>query len=45
MHVDRTMCDRCEKVLPLVGLELGDPMVTIVDPNQEISIMHNGAWK
>jgi hypothetical protein len=45
MHVDRTMCDRCEKVLPLVGLELGDPMVTFVDPNEEISVMHNGTWK
>jgi hypothetical protein len=45
MHVDRTMCDRCEKVLPLVGLDLGDPIVTFVDPNDEISVMHNGTWK
>lgn len=26
VHVDRPMCSNCSKILPLIGLELGDPM-------------------
>jgi len=42
--VDREMCPSCEKILPLIGLELGNPVVTFVDPVGRVRKMHNGEW-
>ena len=42
--VDRAMCPSCEKILPLIGLELGNPVVTFVDPVGRVRKMHNGEW-
>jgi hypothetical protein len=44
MRVDREMCWRCEKVLPKVGLELGNPRVTVIDATGASKTMHNGQW-
>ena len=41
---DTRMCNNCEDVLPYVGLELGNPTVTFVDPNGSTRTMHDGAW-
>jgi hypothetical protein len=45
VHVDREMCPSCKKVLPLIGLELGNPMVTFIDPSGRVRTMRNGTWK
>jgi hypothetical protein len=42
--VDKPVCLSCQTLLPLVGMELGNPTVTFVDPYGEISIMRNGSW-
>jgi hypothetical protein len=42
--VDREMCPSCENILPLIGLELGNPAVTFVDPVGRVRKMHNGKW-
>jgi hypothetical protein len=42
--VDREMCPSCEKILPVIGLELGNPVVTFVDPVGRVRKMHNGEW-
>jgi len=44
VHVDRRMCPSCETVLPRLGLELGNPTVTFVDPFGARMTMQNGAW-
>jgi hypothetical protein len=44
VHVDGHLCSRCEAVLPYVGLELGNPTVTFVDPNGSTKTMRDGAW-
>jgi type II secretory pathway pseudopilin PulG len=31
VFVDSKMCNNCERIVPLVGLELGNPTITIVD--------------
>jgi len=41
---DNPLCNNCKSVLPYVGLELGNPTVTFVDPKGEKDIMQNGAW-
>jgi hypothetical protein len=41
---DRPMCNNCPEILPLVGLELGNPMVTFVGPSGGRNTMQNGAW-
>ncbi|MEA2954014.1 MAG: hypothetical protein QOJ96_3534 [Alphaproteobacteria bacterium] len=41
---DTRMCNNCEKILPFVGFELGDPTVIFVDPNGKRRRMQNGAW-
>jgi hypothetical protein len=41
---DRSMCDSCKKVLPVVGLELGNPTVSFVDPAGLRLTMQNGTW-
>jgi hypothetical protein len=45
IHVDREMCDRCENVLPYLGLELGNPTVTFVDVVGHRTTMRDGSWK
>ena len=44
VHTDRSMCDSCTKVLPLLGRALGNPTVTFVSPNGLRRTMRNGAW-
>jgi len=44
VHVDREMCLSCEKILPLIGLELGNPKVTFIDPHGRIRTMRDGRW-
>lgn len=38
IYVDRKLCPNCERVVPLVGLELGNPTLTYVDPEWIFSI-------
>jgi hypothetical protein len=38
IYVDRKLCANCERVVPLVGLELGNPTLTFVDPDRIFSI-------
>lgn len=42
--IDREMCLSCERILPSVGLELGNPEVTFVDPKGRVQIMRDGVW-
>src|SRR5712691_3852157 len=44
VHSDRPMCYGCERLLPYLGLELGNPTVTFVDPAGQSLTMRNGAW-
>jgi hypothetical protein len=44
VFTDRELCNNCERVLPYVGLELGNPTVTFVDPDGSIMTMRDGAW-
>jgi len=44
VHSDRPLCQSCEKLLPYVGLELGNPIVTFVEPRGHTKAMHNGSW-
>jgi hypothetical protein len=38
IYVDRRLCPNCETMIPLVGLELGNPSLTYVDPDRIFSI-------
>jgi hypothetical protein len=38
IYVDRRLCPNCETMIPLVGLELGNPTLTYVDPDRIFSI-------
>lgn len=38
------MCRHCEIVLPKVGLELGNPEVTFIDPFGNVKTMRDGVW-
>lgn len=44
VHADRPMCFRCKKVLPYIGLELGNPTVTFFDPDGWVRTMRDGVW-
>lgn len=44
MFVSRRMCPSCLVVLPLLGLELGNPAVTFVDPAGRRRTMRDGHW-
>lgn len=45
IHVDREMCSTsCPKLLPTLGLELGNPTVTYVGPAGLKKTMRNGEW-
>lgn len=44
--VNEKMCEpSCRRVLPKLGLELGDPRVTFVDDHGRVRIMKKGEWK
>ena len=43
VHTDRPMCNSCNTILPLVGLELGNPTVTFISGGK-IKVMRDGAW-
>jgi hypothetical protein len=45
INVDREMCWSCDRILPLVGLELGNPAVTIIDATGARHTMRNGRWQ
>jgi hypothetical protein len=42
IYIDRDMCANCRSVVPLVGLELGNPNLTFVDP-KTITTIYNGS--
>jgi hypothetical protein len=44
VRVDREMCRSCIRILPLIGLELGNPTVTFTSPSGRVRIMRNGTW-
>jgi hypothetical protein len=44
VHVDRILCPSCQTVLPYVGVEIGNPIVTFVDPKGKRMTMKNGSW-
>jgi len=44
VHVDREMCRSCVRILPLIGLEVGNPTVIFTSPSGRVRIMHNGTW-
>jgi hypothetical protein len=47
LHVvtDRELCTNCKVALPLLGLELGDPIVIFMDPTGAVHEMRNGEIK
>lgn len=42
--VNREMCPSCVQLLPLIGLELGNPTVTFTSPSGRIRTMRDGSW-
>jgi hypothetical protein len=44
VHVDRPMCFSCQKLLPYIGLVLGNPTVTFRGPDGSVRTMRDGAW-
>jgi hypothetical protein len=44
VFVDNPMCLSCRRVLPYVGIELGNPAVTFVDSTGARHTMRNGTW-
>jgi hypothetical protein len=44
VHVDGKLCNNCEAALPYVGLELGNPTVTFIDPKGLTKTMRSGGW-
>jgi hypothetical protein len=44
VHVDREICPSCDAALPYVGLELGNPTVTFVEPTGRRQTIYNGSW-
>ena len=43
--IDRRLCRSCDQVLPRIGLELGDPEVTVIYPNGVHRTMRGGRWQ
>ena len=41
IYIDRDMCANCRSIVPLVGLELGNPALTFVDP-KTITTIYDG---
>lgn len=44
IRVDRKLCPNCQKVLPKIGFELGNPQVEIIDATGSVWIMRDGVW-
>ena len=44
VFVDRPMCWSCRTLLPFIGLELGNPTITFVDPSGRRMTMRDGMW-
>lgn len=44
VYGDKKVCNNYGDILPAVGLELGNPTVTFVNPNGRRQTMKNGAW-
>jgi hypothetical protein len=44
VFTDRAMCNSCKEVLPLLGLELGNPTVTFIDRQGVRRTMRDGEW-
>lgn len=44
MSVDRELCRSCERVLPFVGLHVGNPTVRIIDGTGSTWVMRDGIW-
>lgn len=44
MQVDRRLCRSCEDVLPLLGLQVGNPTVRITDGTGALWVMRDGRW-
>jgi hypothetical protein len=45
IHIDDVMCRRsCPIVLPIAGMEVGNPTVTFVDKFGRRDTMRNGRW-
>jgi hypothetical protein len=46
VHTDRELCaTSCLTVLPKLGLELGNPRVTFIEPSGIRRTMRNGRWE
>ena len=43
--IDRDLCTSCDMVLPYIGLELGDPDVTVIEPSGFHRTMRGGRWQ
>jgi len=44
VRIDRNMCRSCKRVLPKLGLELGNPTVTFINPNGASRTIRDGKW-
>ena len=44
MRVDRELCPSCDRILPLIGLQLGNPTVRITDGSGDIWLLRDGFW-
>ncbi|MEX0745906.1 MAG: hypothetical protein WD118_09930 [Phycisphaeraceae bacterium] len=44
VHVDRKICWSCKEILPYIGLELGNPTVTFIEPTGRVRTMRDGDW-
>ncbi len=44
LHVDNTMCDSCDAVLPLLTRELGIPTIQLIGPGGRTRTIRNGYW-
>jgi hypothetical protein len=44
VRVDRALCDSCDRVLPVLAGELGNPTVTFVDATGSRVTARNGRW-
>jgi hypothetical protein len=44
MRVDRRLCNSCDKALPGLGTQIGNPTVRIIDGTGAIWTMRDGTW-
>ena len=42
--VDGAMCPSCQRILPKVGMELGNPTVIFIGPRGQTRTMRKGEW-